>query len=218
MKKKLCSLLLLSSMLFEAQVGVNTTTPKADLHIVGDLQVTKDIKPGGSAMLPGDAGDSGDILISQGIGVSPIWKNMGELNIPIECTLREKTTSSISVLGNPLILTYDTSLRNNSTYVTYSSLAEGFTVVKAGYYDVTAYLRYLILGTAPAGTSVTIIKKNGVKIVASTTAHLLGTTSIYHNITKIDLLAVGDIITVEGNYTQPFTLTNSSISFMYMGN
>ena len=216
--KFLPCILLYSGVLFKAQVGINTNSPKADLHIVGDLQVTKDIKPGGSATLPGDPGESGDILISQGIGLAPVWKSVEELNIPIESTLREKKLSSISVFGNPLTVTYDTSLRDRANYLVYNNLTGGFTVAKAGFYDVTTYLRYSILAISPAGTSVTTIKKNGAKVVASSTSHLLGTTSIHHNVTKISLFAVGDVITIEGDYSQPFTLTNSSISFMYLGN
>lgn len=48
------------------QVGIGTVTPQADLHILGDVQITEGIRLGGDASTPGSLGTNGQIIISDG--------------------------------------------------------------------------------------------------------------------------------------------------------
>ncbi|MCW3161126.1 C1q-like domain-containing protein [Chryseobacterium oryctis] len=219
MKKTLSCLMFIISLYLKSQVGISTSTPKTSLHVNGDLQVTNEFQVGGSKNTSGDSGRSGSVLVSQGVGNSPVWKTLDEVNIPVETNLSIKTTTSASSSANtstPVI--FDSVARSDNSYLTYSTSTGKFTVVKAGYYLFTAYLKYSISSSAANGTAVTAVKKNGVKIVASTTSHLTGTTTINHNLTKTHLFAVGDVISLEGLYSSQYSLLNSSISFMYLGN
>lgn len=53
---------LFATTLLQAQVGVGTTTPNEDLHVVGNLQITDGIRLGGSS----DADDTGSSMGSPG--------------------------------------------------------------------------------------------------------------------------------------------------------
>ncbi|MDM1513507.1 hypothetical protein [Myroides odoratimimus] len=59
-----------------AQTGVNTNTPQNTLHVNGSLQVTNELNVGGNANNSGSSGDSGQVLISQGPGLSPVWQTL----------------------------------------------------------------------------------------------------------------------------------------------
>lgn len=59
-----------------AQVGVNTVTPQAQLHVVGDISITQDVKVGGNASTAGDPGEVGQVLTSQGPNNPPIWSDV----------------------------------------------------------------------------------------------------------------------------------------------
>ncbi len=54
-------------------VGIGTNAPSAKLHVAGDLQIDNAFKPSGSA------GNAGDVLVSQGPGLPPIWQPSGGL-------------------------------------------------------------------------------------------------------------------------------------------
>lgn len=49
------------------RVGIRTTAPAQELHVVGDIQFTGDLRPGGNPGL------SGQVLRSQGPGAPPVW-------------------------------------------------------------------------------------------------------------------------------------------------
>ncbi len=62
------------------QVGINTNTPQAALHVNGNLQITNELNVGGDATTVGNAGLSGQILKSNGADLPPTWENT--LDIP----------------------------------------------------------------------------------------------------------------------------------------
>lgn len=62
-----------------AQVGIGTTKPKAALDVNGKTTLRKELRVGGTLTQPGSAGLNGQVLISQGEGLPPVWKS---LNIP----------------------------------------------------------------------------------------------------------------------------------------
>jgi len=81
------------------QVGINTIAPTDMLHVVGNMHLTGSFEP---ANLPGT---SGQILVSQGVNVAPIWSNFaGYIQ-----TFQYTTTANIQQVAagsfSPLILT-----------------------------------------------------------------------------------------------------------------
>ncbi len=59
-----------------AQVGINTTTPKSTLDVNGDLFARKEIRMGGTDAITGNPGVVGQVLVSQGTNLSPVWKGV----------------------------------------------------------------------------------------------------------------------------------------------
>jgi hypothetical protein len=54
-------------------VGIGQTLPSAKLDVLGDLQFSKDLKPAGLS------GTTGEVLISQGVGLAPKWVSSSTL-------------------------------------------------------------------------------------------------------------------------------------------
>lgn len=59
--------LIVGFRVYAQNVGIGTSTPLQKLHVAGNLQFDGALMPGG---LPGSAGE---VLISQGPGIPPIW-------------------------------------------------------------------------------------------------------------------------------------------------
>ncbi|MGE8511827.1 MAG: hypothetical protein ACN6N7_03935 [Chryseobacterium culicis] len=64
-------------------VGVNTSTPQEALHVNGSVQVTGEIKVGGTATTAGSAGLSNQVLVSQGAGSPAVWKDLSAVTGPV---------------------------------------------------------------------------------------------------------------------------------------
>lgn len=69
----LINLLFISSSLF-GQLGINTNTPRTTLDVQGDLEVRSKIYLGGNETSIGKLGETGAVLVSQGVNQSPTWK------------------------------------------------------------------------------------------------------------------------------------------------
>jgi hypothetical protein len=78
--KILYLLFLLNITISNAQIGINVLEPLANLHINGNIQITKDIRLGGDSSILGNAGEKGQVLMSNGENIAPQWTT---LNIPI---------------------------------------------------------------------------------------------------------------------------------------
>ncbi|AYZ14703.1 hypothetical protein V2E39_00565 [Chryseobacterium arthrosphaerae] len=59
-----------------AQVGIGTSKPKAVLDVNGKTTLRKELRVGGTSTEPGSAGLNGQVLISQGEGLPPVWKSL----------------------------------------------------------------------------------------------------------------------------------------------
>ncbi len=207
-----------------AQVGINTQTPQATLHINGDLQFSKDLNVGGSNNTKGNSGTTNQVLFSQGTNLPPVWNNTEEIQIPQELLFLKKNTKN-SVAGgidytvtfnNPILTGSKIELNNSSTPST-------FKIKKKGNYQITSYVRYEI--TTPAlsqGIAVTkLINTNSSTsstISGQTSGYQNNTTYIDHNFTYTDEFNVDDIISLVTNYTKAYNILEASISIQYLGN
>lgn len=76
MKKSLLFIHVLISSISFSQVGINTETPQKTLHVNGDLQLTRELNVGGNSTTVGSPGNSGQVLVSQGVGLAPVWQTL----------------------------------------------------------------------------------------------------------------------------------------------
>lgn len=63
-----------------AQVGIKTVSPKAILDVNGTTTLRKELRVGGTSTQVGNPGLNGQVLVSQGEGLPPVWKS---LNVPL---------------------------------------------------------------------------------------------------------------------------------------
>lgn len=59
---------------FNAQVGINTTSPKSTLDVNGTITLRNELRVGGTKTTTGNPGTANQILVSQGDNVAPVWK------------------------------------------------------------------------------------------------------------------------------------------------
>jgi hypothetical protein len=57
-------------------VGIGTTAPKSTLDINGKTTLRKELRVGGTSDQVGNAGLNGQVLVSQGEGLPPVWKSL----------------------------------------------------------------------------------------------------------------------------------------------
>ncbi|ALR31864.1 MULTISPECIES: hypothetical protein [Chryseobacterium] len=67
---------LLISIQIHAQVGVGTSTPNSTLDINGKTTLRKELRVGGTSTTTGKPGLNGQVLVSQGEGLPPVWKSL----------------------------------------------------------------------------------------------------------------------------------------------
>lgn len=66
----------LLSIYANAQVGIGTAKPKSILDVNGKTTLRKELRVGGTSSQPGNAGLNGQVLVSQGEGLPPVWKSL----------------------------------------------------------------------------------------------------------------------------------------------
>ncbi|SEH34817.1 hypothetical protein SAMN05421593_2759 [Chryseobacterium culicis] len=59
-----------------AQVGIGTAKPKSVLDVNGKTTLRKELRVGGASTDVGNAGLNGQVLVSQGEGLPPVWKSL----------------------------------------------------------------------------------------------------------------------------------------------
>ncbi|UKB79354.1 hypothetical protein [Chryseobacterium sp. MEBOG07] len=59
-----------------AQVGIGTAKPKSILDVNGKTTLRKELRVGGTSNQAGSAGLNGQVLVSQGEGLPPVWKSL----------------------------------------------------------------------------------------------------------------------------------------------
>ncbi len=85
-------------------VGIGTANPLQKMHIVGNLRFD------GALMPAGNAGTTGQVLVSQGAGTAPVWQSVGALitNYKVSATRTLITTTTftqITGLSQTIVLT-----------------------------------------------------------------------------------------------------------------
>lgn len=102
MKKILLITNLLIAFLYNAQVGINTTTPVNMLDINGDLNVRKELRTGGTNTVKGSAGAAGTIFHNNSSLTVNDWKSikvadgLTSMSLYSMNTLEDKTGVSFS--------------------------------------------------------------------------------------------------------------------------
>ncbi|WP_278351595.1 hypothetical protein [Chryseobacterium gleum] len=71
-----CCVAGLLSFYANAQVGIGTAKPKSVLDVNGKTTLRKELRVGGTSTQAGDAGLNGQVLVSQGEGLPPVWKSL----------------------------------------------------------------------------------------------------------------------------------------------
>ncbi|MBP2618651.1 hypothetical protein [Chryseobacterium jejuense] len=66
----------LLSFYANAQVGIGTPKPKSTLDVNGKTTLRKELRVGGTSTQAGSAGLNGQVLVSQGEGLPPVWKSL----------------------------------------------------------------------------------------------------------------------------------------------
>ncbi|WP_029297990.1 hypothetical protein [Chryseobacterium hispalense] len=74
--KHKCIAGLFFSIALNAQVGISTKSPNAVLDVNGTTSLRKELRVGGTSTQVGSAGLNGQVLVSQGEGLPPVWKSL----------------------------------------------------------------------------------------------------------------------------------------------
>ncbi|WP_294284088.1 hypothetical protein [uncultured Chryseobacterium sp.] len=64
------------SLSVNAQVGIGTNSPNALLDVNGSTTLRKELRVGGTSGTAGNPGLNGQVLVSQGEGLPPVWKSV----------------------------------------------------------------------------------------------------------------------------------------------
>ena len=88
----LCLLIVFGDLVHAQNVGIGTSTPAQKLHVNGNLRFD------GALMPNGNAGSTGQVLISQGPGVAPIWGPVGGLIATYKNTATRTLINSTSFI------------------------------------------------------------------------------------------------------------------------
>ncbi len=217
MKKIIVTAVLLITHLVSAQVGIHTQTPQATLHIQGNMQFTNSLYLGGTETTPGNPGNSNEVLASQGEGKPPVWIKLEDRDVSKVVEIGKQPSAQS---GNGFQYTkigFNNSLINNE-YITYNSATRVFTVIKEGYYDISAYARIVVTETPYGGTSVLSIRdyQSNNHIFINSIGNPAGSDTIYSSISNIVFLTAGQQFTVEAVHTRSYNVSLGNISIIYV--
>ncbi|WP_353103056.1 hypothetical protein [Myroides odoratus] len=158
-------LVLLLTKLCYAQVGIKVETPLTDLHVNGNVQITKEIRLGGNNTTLGDPGIKGQILKSNGDNMPASWVTLAIPEVPstisgslIAVEGKMQVAEEITAL---VTSDFETSPTDNNPQIirtlntkiidTYNNLSNGkFKVNEDGIYSITinAQLSLISIGTS----------------------------------------------------------------------
>jgi hypothetical protein len=116
-------------------VGIGTNAPAQKLHVVGNVQFT------GALMPAGVAGNTDQLLVSQGSGVAPTWKSLSG------------TAGQITITSSPTALTVELADISGLTPGPYGSATQVPVITVDAKGRITSVSTATISGTVPSGTS-----------------------------------------------------------------
>ncbi len=136
MKKLLLITNLLITFLYNAQVGVNTTTPVNMLDINGDLNAGKELRTGGTNTVKGSAGAAGTIFHNNSSLTVNDWKSIKVANGLTSMSLYQMSTledkTGVSFSGNDgSTLPYDEGATITSSWSVLSGTQGTFSITNA---------------------------------------------------------------------------------------
>lgn len=105
---------LVFSIHINAQVGIKTASPNATLDVNGATTLRKELRVGGTSTQVGNPGLNGQVLVSQGEGLPPVWKS---LNVPLVEAGQYKLTNSYLFSDQVGIATFP----NDSNVIVYKN-------------------------------------------------------------------------------------------------
>ena len=224
--------LLFISVLFtiegNAQVGVNTKTPQADLHVEGSVIIEKEILLGGESNIKGDPGSGGvfsDFIVSQGEGNAPIWGSNTSVYIP---TLVYSGHSDIKQYINandadtPIGYFTSTFVNTNVISPTYSNSSDNidsFEVLEDGYYLISYNAGTIVnVSNNNIGGTIGVYFDNHDLTIARSTipVNSVGGKSNYVNLEYISKLEKGDKLTIFTFMTRNLIVENIDFSITYL--
>ena len=212
-----------------AQVGINTTTPQSDLHVVGDMLITSELRVGGTSSSLGDTGLNNQVLASGGVDQPAAWKDLKSA-VPfgtlVSSLQGEKRTGDIQggVYSKALYNSSTDSFFYDSKYLTYDS-GGVYTVLIPGFYRLYATVSVNVSSNTLDSegwtrSSIKKINSSGVTsvVVGQTTLSSHGYTPISgQTLSGIDYLKVGDKLWLEYGREVKTDSRQFSFSILYTG-
>ena len=222
MKKTfICLSFILLTIRSFSQIGVLTETPQATLHVNGNVQVTKDINMGGNTDTRGSSGVLNNVLISQGIGKSPIWSSM--LKIPSETLFMKASsqsknyalTSAYNTLVFQDVLLLNREDANGQPLIVFTEegrikvskntdgVYDSFTVKEDGYYLIDLYIQHSVATSTSVNdimstmTSIISLLKGNVILTSETSNFLVNYPEISQNNTQAVYLNANDVVSFQ---------------------
>lgn len=229
MKYYLLFISVLFTTISNAQVGVNTKTPQADLHVEGGLIIENEILLGGDSKTKGDSGNGGafsDFIVSQGAGKTPIWGSTSSVNIPTlvyagHSDVEQSIPANTSTI--PIGYFIPTFVNTNVIFPKSSSNSPDnidlFEILEDGYYLISynAGTTVDVTGNDIGGTIYVRLKNfDGTIANSNTPVNSVGGKSNYVNLEYIAKLSKGDMISIYTFMTRDLKVYNKDFSITYL--
>lgn len=207
-----------------SQVGINTETPQATLHLNGEMQISQSIYLGGDDANLGNAGKVGAFLKSNGPNETPEWAMPEELNIPIPVAFAFRKNDVASYPANSQTTVYypiaESNFYQDSEFITYDSTTGKFKAIKDGYYHINSFVR--VQNNHSGGGSLKYYLMSSLQGTVIDFLNSFGSQNTFDQNKIIDksfsetiFLTAGEEIWIVVGYTSGFSITESSIAFTY---
>lgn len=204
----------LITLVLEAQVGINTETPQAKLHVVGNTQITGSLKLSGNANTAGSPGTINQILVSQGNSAPAVWKNITDFNISRVARVMSQSTAQTSNANNWLTINFNNTSLNNTDFMQAAPNNE-IKVNRTGYYEISVYTQLSITTGAPpyGGTGQLFLNKTSPSSSTLLSASLFNAAddaTYYLTATGTVYLTAGDTFVFRISHTRNFSVNLSN--------
>jgi len=157
-------------------VGIGTTSPAQKIDVVGNIQFSGDLRPSGTP------GTSGQLLVSQGAGTSPIWQTPASIpmygnnaqSVKLAALVTNNTTGSYSDISG-MSITMTTVHNVVYVFASFTARLDQCTGVNAQYGQAIAFAQIVVDGTAVACAGAVITDYDDIEgVVTSGTVAFAG--------------------------------------------